>query len=530
MSLGFSLGDFIAVAQLAYQLSKMLSESKGAAEEYRTLITELDVVHRVLLQVNDLRASNQLSQATVNALLFTVNSTRELIGSFLDSHSAYSSSLKPGGSGNPIKDMLIKGSVELRPRMGRPTQWKDIRTFGSIYSTATALDQVWIKEFEMQKKPISFFRPGQIFAAQITSRLSFENKRAFRKVDFGNLPLAPIPKLKAVADREQLEDMIKRLTQIRQLPLDRMTRYCRDIPGDRKSVQCLLCGQNSRILQDYWATQHFRACHKEYYFGLKQDENSANLKVIPWKKQLKKLPHSTSTEFSAEKWIVLEDITIDVPIQEDWDFSGWDISQQYYLDVGGPIMIQRFVVVREDNKCCLCLGIHTYMKQGCGNQSDQELHGVLSSEKSPPPLAPNETKVILSPVRMKPDHPSLALSNTARIHYGRAYEISHAIPVQPLGLIHPASMEVLINQFEANVTRLQPGEDLGDEWEEDMPENINSQQKVEDVTPSIKGAYTRRNIVKDMRRSMKKVLGPKLPPPSGMYHVRDEHFDERRIL
>ncbi|KAL7948489.1 hypothetical protein V8C42DRAFT_314625 [Trichoderma barbatum] len=62
------LADFISVSQLAYQLSKMLSETKGATKEYRQLITELNVVHRVLLQVNDQRASSHLAQATVNAL------------------------------------------------------------------------------------------------------------------------------------------------------------------------------------------------------------------------------------------------------------------------------------------------------------------------------------------------------------------------------------------------------------------------------------------------------------------------------
>lgn len=71
-------------------------------------------------------------------------------------------------------------------------------------------------------------------------------------------------------------------------------------------------------------------------------------------------------------------------------------------------------------------------KQGCINQADQGLHGVLSPGNTSPSLAPNETTVILSPVRMKPNHPSLTLSSTARIHYSRAYGISHAIPVQPL--------------------------------------------------------------------------------------------------
>ncbi|KAL6813199.1 hypothetical protein GGI42DRAFT_313835 [Trichoderma sp. SZMC 28013] len=68
-------------------------------------------------------------------------------------------------------------------------------------------------------------------------------------------------------------------------------------------------------------------------------------------------------------------------------------------------------------------------------------------------------------------------------------------------------MEVLLNQFGANVTLLQPGEDLeegsGDEWEEKMLENVEAQQKAEGVAPNIETAYTGMNITKDMRRSMK---------------------------
>lgn len=124
-------------------------------------------------------------------------------------------------------------------------------------------------------------------------------------------------------------------------------------------MQCLLCGQGSRVLKDYWATQHFRACHKEYYFGMIQNPGMMwQFTEIPWEKQLKKLPSSASTEFSAVKWITVEDITLDVPIQPDSDFALPYNSQEYYLD-SGPVMIQRFVVIREDNKRCLCLGIHT---------------------------------------------------------------------------------------------------------------------------------------------------------------------------
>lgn len=59
----------------------------------------------------------------------------------------------------------------------------------------------------------------------------------------------------------------------------------------------------------------------------------------------------------------------------------------------------------------------------------------------------------MSPIRMKPEHPSTALPRSARVHFGRAYAISHAFPVLPLGLIHAGSMETLLSQFEENVAR-----------------------------------------------------------------------------
>lgn len=109
MSFGFSVGDFLAVAQLAYTLGKALSDSKGAVKEYGDLITELNIVHRVLLHINDLRAANQIAKATMNALLFTVNSTNVTMETFLEEHKEYEKSLRPESSKNLVKNIYKKG-------------------------------------------------------------------------------------------------------------------------------------------------------------------------------------------------------------------------------------------------------------------------------------------------------------------------------------------------------------------------------------------------------------------------------------
>lgn len=64
-----------------------------------------------------------------------------------------------------------------------------------------------------------------------------------------------------------------------------------------------------------------------------------------------------------------------------------------------------------------------------------------------------ETGMVLAPIRMKAEHPSMALPTSSRIHFSRTYGVSHEVAVNPLGLIHPQSMEMLISQSQAHVFR-----------------------------------------------------------------------------
>ncbi len=101
---------------------------------------------------------------------------------------------------------------------------------------------------------------------------------------------------------------------------------------------------------------------------------------------------------------------------------------------------------------------------------------------------------------MKAEHPSTALPQSARIHFGRAYEIEHHTPVQPLGLIHATSMETLRSQFEAHVyrkgSRNEETSNPAPEREGDLPQD-DSQIEPADMV-----------IVKEMRQNIMEVLGP----------------------
>ena len=51
-----SVGDIIAVGQIAWALAKALTDSRGSAKEYQDLIKELQAFDQALLQVGRMRS------------------------------------------------------------------------------------------------------------------------------------------------------------------------------------------------------------------------------------------------------------------------------------------------------------------------------------------------------------------------------------------------------------------------------------------------------------------------------------------
>jgi hypothetical protein len=157
---------------------------------------------------------------------------------------------------------------------------------------------------------------------------------------------------------------------------------------------------------------------------------------------------------------------------------------------------------------CLCLSnalsAYRYASLGCSTQIDQELFAILHSSKEVPLPLEKEIGMTLAPIRIKPEHPSTALPISSRIHFGRAYGISHEIPVKPLGLIHAGSMQKLISQSEAHVYRTRSGSNL---------QNLGSQNfgvVEEPIDQHIIPADI--EVVKSMRYSIMDVLGRNISP------------------
>ena len=102
MSFGYSVGDFIAGANLSYQLIKALSGTQGSCIEYQEAIIELGCIQQAFFQVGQMYSNPNLNSATLNAASHIVCSSIELIGGFLERTKEYRRALSGSNSENAM--------------------------------------------------------------------------------------------------------------------------------------------------------------------------------------------------------------------------------------------------------------------------------------------------------------------------------------------------------------------------------------------------------------------------------------------
>ena len=107
MSFGFSVGDFIAAANLIARVISSLSEAGGSNVQYQRLSVDLHTLSSTLRQVDRLEAVDGL-EATVNAIKAAALSCQLPLREFLESIGEYDKFLGLGSSTGVMKDVLYK--------------------------------------------------------------------------------------------------------------------------------------------------------------------------------------------------------------------------------------------------------------------------------------------------------------------------------------------------------------------------------------------------------------------------------------
>jgi hypothetical protein len=109
MSFGFSIGDFIAVANIAATVISALSSKDGAPKLYQDLITDLDGVQKTFIYLSEMKMDDPLGQATINAVGEIAAGAKVAMEQFLAKNENYDQSLKDSeGSSSKMMDTFRK--------------------------------------------------------------------------------------------------------------------------------------------------------------------------------------------------------------------------------------------------------------------------------------------------------------------------------------------------------------------------------------------------------------------------------------
>lgn len=106
-----SVGDILAVIELALEVRKALSESRGSSKEYQEIQAELDSFTDVLASTCATLSSlpsTQLTDPLRRSIRLTMDSLKEVLGEIYASIAKYHTGLRKEGSGSVWQDRWLQ--------------------------------------------------------------------------------------------------------------------------------------------------------------------------------------------------------------------------------------------------------------------------------------------------------------------------------------------------------------------------------------------------------------------------------------
>ncbi|QKX58177.1 uncharacterized protein TRUGW13939_05298 [Talaromyces rugulosus] len=212
MSFGFSAGDFIAGANLACTIVRALSESRGASTEYQDVIRELGCIQQTFLQVEQMRASNLFSQATMNAITCIINSSIEVMAGFLERTDKYRQSLSVSAASYQNQNNISHGVLKFQ-ESGSNTQTGQFVSGPSVSETSSiaTVASHQSSTYESTAKDEAIARLEMLISDERAQRRARDAAREAAMVKAAADKLAA--KERAAADKKLVEEAIARERQ-----------------------------------------------------------------------------------------------------------------------------------------------------------------------------------------------------------------------------------------------------------------------------------------------------------------------------
>ncbi|KAF2967256.1 hypothetical protein GQX73_g6345 [Xylaria multiplex] len=117
---GFSVGDFIAIASLVYEIIRVIDERHGAGAEYQSCVSTLRSLHSCISAIKEcLRLAQDVPNlelhevALINGLRYEIGFCRNLLNEFLDSTYKYTASLLPSSKAQAFKAQAALSDVPI---------------------------------------------------------------------------------------------------------------------------------------------------------------------------------------------------------------------------------------------------------------------------------------------------------------------------------------------------------------------------------------------------------------------------------